>query len=124
MFIIAGSTRKARRERPLLDTYCYQCKKQTTWDWYRLTEWFTAFFIAVLPIASDHYLVCTGCKDQLQLQSDEARGVKNLQRLPADESLQLHDRLVQRLEDHQLAGKSDTQNEDLQRQRRENTGRD
>ena len=124
MFIIAGSTKKGKRERPLLDTYCFQCRKQTTWDWYRLTEWFTAFFVALLPIASEHYLVCTGCKDHLKLHSDEAHGVKNLQRLPADEAQQLHDRLVRRLEDQQLAGKSETQCEDLKRHRSENMGRE
>jgi len=124
MLIIAGSTKKGKRERSLLDTYCYQCRKQTTWDWIRLTEWFTVFFVALLPITSEHYLVCTGCKDHLKLLADDACGVKNLQRLPADDSRQLHDRLVQRLEDQQLAGKSDTQREDLKRHRRENSGRE
>jgi len=119
MIILFGWTKKGKRERALLDTHCYQCKRQTTWDWYRLTEWVTGFFIPLLPIKSEHFLVCSACKDQLALQTDEARGIKILKQLPKEESQQLHDGLVQRLEDHQLAGKSTTQREFLKSQRRE-----
>jgi hypothetical protein len=117
MIIIFGWTTKGTAVRPLLDTYCYECKRQTTWDWYRLAEWVTAFFVPVLPVKSEHYLVCQGCRDQLQLQSDEVRDIKRLKQLSKDASQTLHDRLVQRLEDRQLDGKTETQKEYLKTRR-------
>ena len=119
MIILFGWEKKGKRERALLDTHCYPCKRQTTWDWIRLTEWITGFFIPLLPIKSEHFLVCSICKDQLQLQAGEARGVKQLPLLSKLDSQQLHDRLVQRLEDYQLSGKTATQRDFLKTQRRE-----
>jgi len=123
MIIIFGSTNKGKRERSLLDTYCYQCKHETTWDWYRLTEWITGFFVPLLPTTSEHFLVCTGCHDQLKLQPDEAQGIKHLNQLPAHDSKTLHDKIVRRLEERQLANKTETQREFLINQRRESTQR-
>jgi hypothetical protein len=124
MIIIFGWTKKGKRERPLLDTHCYQCRRQTTWDWFRLTEWITGFFVPLLPIGSQHFLVCSTCHDQLELQAAETRGIKQLKHLPASESKQLHDRLVQRLEAYQLADKSETQREFLKTQRHEPSKRE
>ena len=124
MIIIFGSTNKGKRERSLLDTYCYQCKLETTWDWYRLTEWITAFFVPLLPTTSEHFLVCTGCHDQLKLQPEEAQGVKHLNQLAAGESKALHDKIVRRLEERQLADKTETQRDFLRSQRKENAQRE
>ena len=117
MIFIFGGTQKGATVRPLLDTHCYQCNRTTTWDWYRVTEWMSAFFIPVLPVNSKHYLLCQGCKDHLQLQQDEVNGVKQLRQLPMDESKALHDGLVERLETHQLAEKTPTQREYLKSRR-------
>lgn len=117
MIIIFGTAHKSKRERPLIDTYCFECKRPTTWDWYKVTEWMSAFFIPVLPIRDEHFLVCSHCGDQLQMNKEEANGVKCRAELTAAESRLLHDRLVDRLETHQLAEKSDTQREYLKSQR-------
>ena len=109
MIIIFGSATKGATVRPLIDTHCYECKRQATWDWYRVTEWMSAFFVPVLPVRSHHYLVCQTCRDGLQLNATEVRGIKRLKQLPERESQTLHDRLVQRLEDHQLSDKTETQ---------------
>jgi len=121
MIIIFGTAHKSKRERPLIDTYCFQCKRSTTWDWYKVTEWLSAFFIPVLPIRDEHFLVCSSCGDQLQMEKQEAQGVKNRGELTPAESTSLHDRLVERLEDHQLSGKSETQRDYLKSQRRQQT---
>jgi hypothetical protein len=117
MIIIFGSATKGATDRPLLDTHCYSCRRTTTWDLFRATEWVTAFFLPVLPVKTDLYLICQGCKDHLQLHKEEMQGVKRLRQLPMDESKALHDRLVQRLEAHQLADKTETQREYLKSQR-------
>lgn len=121
MIIIFGTSHKSKRERPLIDTYCFECKRTTTWDWYKVTEWISAFFIPVLPVRDEHFLVCSTCGDQLQMDRDEARGVKRRTQLAPDESQRLHDRLIERLETHQLSGKSETQREYLRSQRRQRT---
>jgi hypothetical protein len=115
--IIIGWTKKGKRERPLLDTHCYQCRKETTWDWFRLTDWLSAYFIPVVPMKNEHLLACRGCGDQLKLAKDEVRGIKRLNQLPKQESQQLHDSLVHRLEEQQLAGKTETQREFLKPKR-------
>jgi hypothetical protein len=116
MIIIFGSATKGATERPLIDTHCYRCNRVATWSLYRMTEWMTAFLLPVLPVKSDRYLVCQSCKDNLQLTKDEVNGIKRLTQL-ADESKALHDRLVQRLEMHQFAGKTETQREYLKNRR-------
>lgn len=117
MIIIFGWTHKGATVRPLIDTHCYPCRRTTTWEWYRVGEWMTLFFLRVLPVRSDYYLVCRGCRDNLKLSADEVSGVKRLSQLSADESQSLHDKLVKRLEDHQMADKTETQREFLKNRR-------
>jgi hypothetical protein len=117
MIFIFGIAYKSKRERPLLDTHCYTCSRVTTWDWYRVGEWFSLFFVALLPVKDEHFLLCSSCGDRLQLTANEARGVKNLKQLAPAESQSLHDHLVQRLEDLQLADKTQTQREYLKSKR-------
>lgn len=119
MIFIFGARRKGERLRPLLDTHCYRCKRGTTWDWLRVTDWLSVFFIRLIPLRSKTYLACNGCGDALLLQPNEARGISDLQRLSADRSRRLHDHLVQRLEEHQFRGKSTTQREYLKSVHRE-----
>jgi len=109
MIIIFGSATKGAPVRKLIDTYCYQCKREVTWDWFRVTEWMSAFFVPVLPLKSEHFLVCPACRDRVRLKTDELRSIKRLRQLAESDSRILHDRLVQRLEDHQLADKTATQ---------------
>ncbi|HTE40615.1 MAG TPA: hypothetical protein VK629_07290 [Steroidobacteraceae bacterium] len=120
MLIVFGTAHKGKRVRPLLDTYCFPCKRDVTWEWYRLTEWLTAYFIRVLPVKNEYFLVCGACGDRMSLTKDEATGIQKLSALTPDESISLHDSLVARLETHQLQDRTETQREYLksQRQRR------
>lgn len=113
MIFIFGSQRKGERLRPLLDTHCYCCKRGTTWDLLRVTDWVSIFFIRLIPVRSTGYLACTGCGDRLALHADEVRGISRLRRLSTQQSGRLHDHLVRRLEEHQFRGKSTTQREFL-----------
>jgi hypothetical protein len=113
MFFIVGSQSKGERLRALLDTHCYRCNRGTTWDWLRVTDWLSIFFIRLIPLRSKGYLACNGCGDTLALQAGEMRGISNLNRLSDERSRELHDHLVRRLEEHQFHGKSATQREFL-----------
>jgi hypothetical protein len=109
MIVIFGWQKHGKLERPLLDTHCYRCQRQTTWDWHRVTEYVTLFFARVLPFKSESYLVCQFCSDTVTLVGEEASGVRRLSALPPEASRKLHDRLVIKIEEHQLAGKTQTQ---------------
>jgi hypothetical protein len=117
MFILFGTTHKVKRQRALLDTFCYECKRVVAWDWMKTTEWLTAYFIALAPVGSRHFLCCGGCGTVLQLTPDELRGIQTLQSLLPADARSLHDHLVSRLEIQQLADKTDTQREYLKAQR-------
>jgi len=54
-----------------------------------------------------------GCKDNLKLTKDEMKAIKSLGLMTPKDSKDLHDHLVQRLEVHQLADKTETQREYL-----------
>jgi hypothetical protein len=111
MLIVFGWEKSGKRIRPLLDTHCYQCKRVSTWDWNRITQWVSLFFIRVLPFKSVDYLSCPGCGDAIELDPEERRGLGQFDRLSREASQALHDKLVTRLEEHQFAGKSATQRE-------------
>jgi hypothetical protein len=119
MLIVFGTAHKGKRVRPLLDTYCYECKRDVTWDLYCVTEWITAYFIRALPIKDEHFLICNVCRDQVALSKEEARGIKKLHMLDPSESRSLHDALVERLETQQLSNRSETQREYLKSQRQQ-----
>lgn len=119
MILIFGSQRKSERLRSLLDTHCYRCKHEKTWDWVRVTDWLSIFFIRLIPVRSKGYLACNGCGDTLALRDDEVRGIRSLSRLSDEKSRELHDHLVRRLEEHQFQGKSATQREYLKSLRRQ-----
>jgi hypothetical protein len=119
MLIVFGTAHKGKRVRSLLDTYCYECKRDVTWDLYCVTEWITAYLIRALPIKDEHFLVCSVCHDQLPLSKEEARSIKKLHLLDPKESESLHDSLVARLETQQLTNRTETQREYLKSQRQQ-----
>jgi hypothetical protein len=117
MIFIVGSAYRPKRLQPLLDTHCFGCNRVTTWDWHKVTEWISAFFIPLLPITDEHYLRCSGCGDTLRLTREQVDGVKRRVQLSTSESQHLHDALVAALEAQQLKDKTDTQREFLKARR-------
>lgn len=109
MFIIIGSSTSVEHEKPLLDTYCYHCNRETTWDLYAEKHWVTFFFIRTFVFRKEHFLVCEHCRDHIDLTREEGRQVARLHRLTGNQSQELHDRLVKRIEQKQMGNKTEQQ---------------
>jgi len=109
MFIMFGWLKETVHEKPLLDTYCYHCNNNSTWDLFRVTEWVTLFEIKALPFLNKHYIVCDRCNDTFDLDKKISKQVGKLHQLNPHKSQRLHDELVSQLEKKQLQGKSQRQ---------------
>ena len=109
MFIIFGWLKETKHEKSLLDTYCYHCNNNSTWELCSETEWVTFFDIKTIPFLAKHYIVCDRCHDEFNLSKEITRGVTRLNKLSASKSRKLHDRLVSELEKHQLSNKTERQ---------------
>jgi len=121
MFILFGWSKKPSLVKTLLTTYCYECNKDTSWDWLKLTEWVSLFFINVIPFKSQHFLACQNCGDHIQFTKDEVDSVKVLQKLSKADSDLLHDNIVRRIEVSQLGDKTETQVKWIKLEKEKNT---
>jgi len=52
---------------PALPLNCPNCHNQTFYRYLTVTNWFTLFFIPLIPVSSKHYLACPVCTRALQL---------------------------------------------------------
>lgn len=109
MFVIFGWEKHGERVKPLIDTHCYHCNNAVTWDWVKVTEWVSFFFVRVVPFKSEHFLGCGICGDAIALDNSEVRRLKKLHRLSRRKSSHLHGALVARLEQHQFEGMTENQ---------------
>jgi len=109
MFIMFGWLKESVHVKPLIDTYCYHCNNNSTWELFRETEWVTFFELKTIPFINKHYIVCERCNDTFHLDKKTTKQVYKLQRLSERKSLRLHDHLVSQMEKEQLKGKSQRQ---------------
>jgi hypothetical protein len=100
MFIIFGWVKEAKAVRPVVDSYCYHCQRQRTWDLWRETEWVSFFAVKTIPFLWKNFIVCGGCDDTIQL--DDARYRQLAEETPSAE-------LIAFLEEHQLSQKNELQ---------------
>lgn len=109
MFIIFGWLKEEKHEKSLLDTYCYHCNNNSTWELCSETEWVTFFDIKTIPFLKKNYIVCSKCHDVFDLNKQISNGVNRLHKLSDAKSSQLHDLLVAELEQYQLSNKTERQ---------------
>lgn len=116
MFFMVGWEKELKKVGPGLRVYCYHCQKRREWDHWRETEWARLFMVRMVPFLWKNFLVCPGCRDTVKLDSTTS----GLLRSPGR-----HDELARRIEQRQLATKTEVQKRFLasQRERYEN-GRD
>lgn len=63
MFVLFGFGHKTFNEKKLQDvTHCYHCNNLTNWVLSRQTNWFTLFFIPVIPVQTEYWVYCPICK--------------------------------------------------------------
>lgn len=74
MFLIFGFGHHSKKSYGYeKDHYCDKCYRDEERQIIRVTTWITLFFIPVLPVVRNYYLVCTGCGTPEQISKDEFR---------------------------------------------------
>ena len=69
------------------NTTCKNCKRRTAHGLVKLTEWFTLYFIPIIPLANDLLYVCGRCGYRIKVEGEEKRAVlMRLKQLPAEAS--------------------------------------
>lgn len=109
MIIIFGWLKEAKHEKSLLDTYCYHCNNNSTWELCSETEWVTFFDIKTVPFLKKYFIICNKCNDEFELNKKISKGVVKLHKLNAIRRQKLHDELVAKLEKYQLSNKTERQ---------------
>lgn len=72
MFFVFGWGRQTRKNFGIVSKLkCDHCGNDDYWKLLRLTEWFTLFFIPVIPYSSEKYLLCPICEYGIKL--DDAK---------------------------------------------------
>ncbi|HEV8536660.1 MAG TPA: zinc-ribbon domain-containing protein [Candidatus Limnocylindria bacterium] len=81
MAIIWGYRRPAAKDLgPVLAVTCSSCGALDFWHLHRSMTWFTLFFIPVLPLLRQHFLLCPKCGNGMELE--RAGGVAAKRLLP------------------------------------------
>lgn len=72
MFVLFGFGHKTFNEKQLRDvTHCYHCNNVTNWILSRQTNWFTLFFIPVIPFKTEYQVYCPICKKGHKITQNE-----------------------------------------------------
>lgn len=108
MFIIFGWLKETKEVGTACASHCYRCQREKTWEHWKVTEWVTFFAIKTIPFLSKSHVVCSGCREPIALNAKQARSLGN-----AGNPRQL----IEFIEEHQLAGKSEVQRNYLRSQR-------
>ena len=69
MFILFGFSSKPKVE-GVIKNKCPSCQKKSLIRIVKVTEWFTLFFIPVIPLGSKVFLECLQCGSGYQLKNE------------------------------------------------------
>ncbi|MCO7223941.1 hypothetical protein [Pleionea sp. CnH1-48] len=109
MLKLTSFKKSLRPIKPVIDTKCYHCNNETTWDLIQATDWLTFLSFKIIPYYSQYHLCCTVCTDLYDISRSELKGVNSLHQLSDQASNQLHDDLVRSMKRYQLKGKTEVQ---------------
>jgi len=71
MFIIWGFGHNRTKDYGIeAETYCVRCHNNVGRGMYKVTSWFTFFFIPIIPYRTAYLLVCPICGQAEQLEKD------------------------------------------------------
>ncbi len=80
LFLIFGFGRTTRKLiGPDGYFYCRSCGRDVRWMVYKLTRWFTIFFIPVIPYNREYYLSCSSCSEVIPISYEQAEQWKRSQ---------------------------------------------
>ncbi len=75
MFIIWGFTQTEKELGFVGYFHCYKCNNDGNWQLKKVTNWFTIFFIPVIPFRRKYYVYCPVCHDATQVPKEEAKRI-------------------------------------------------
>jgi hypothetical protein len=110
MFVMFGWVKDAKELDAAVRCYCYRCQRTRSWAAWKETEWVSFFMLKTIPFLSKTHLVCASCREAFSLDARRVRQLGIAAELP---------RLVDHLEELQLAGESEVQRGFLKAQRQQ-----
>jgi hypothetical protein len=79
MFFIFGWGRQLRKNfGAVLSLKCSHCNNESFWNLFRVSTWFTLFFIPVIPYSIEKYLLCPVCQYGIELDNDKFKKFKEI----------------------------------------------
>lgn len=82
MIVLFGFGHKTVKEHQLKDvTHCFHCNNLTNWTLSRQTNWFTLFFIPVIPYKTEHWVYCPICNKGHKITPDEFEKKRKIDKL-------------------------------------------
>jgi DNA-directed RNA polymerase subunit RPC12/RpoP len=79
MIFIFGWGRKTSKDfGPTLPMKCGNCNNSTYARLYHIKEWFTLFFIPVIPYKSQYLLICDVCNRGVEINGEDIESAKQL----------------------------------------------
>jgi hypothetical protein len=78
LFVFGRGKRTHTDHVPTFAITCPNCHNQTHWRYQHHRNWFTLFFIPLIPYESEHYLLCDMCKQGITLENGEREHAKIL----------------------------------------------
>jgi zinc-ribbon family len=77
--ILFGWGKKTKRTFGLVGPYhCVTCGRDSLFRLVRVVNWFTLFFVPVIPYSKEYFLVCPNCSKAIQLSKDNVKEIKSV----------------------------------------------
>jgi hypothetical protein len=115
MIVMFGWVKDRTEVGRALSCYCYRCQRTRDWEHWRETEWISFFMIRTIPFLRTNFVVCSACREPIQLDSVRSRQLKSTSGLSD---------LASFLEAHQLSQKSEVQRRFLLSHRQQTESRE
>ncbi|MCL3781195.1 zinc-ribbon domain-containing protein [Prolixibacteraceae bacterium JC049] len=71
MFILFGLDSKISDTFAGENGWCTHCNNSIRWHYYKQTNWFSLFFIPVIPFQKKFYKACPICKQTIEIYQQE-----------------------------------------------------
>lgn len=59
--------------------HCNRCNNDGNWQLRKETNWFTLFFIPIIPCGTRYYVYCPICRTEIRVPKEEAKRIRENQ---------------------------------------------
>lgn len=79
MFFIFGWGKQLRKNfGAVLNFKCSHCNNESPWNLFRISTWFSLFFIPVIPYSVEKYILCPVCQYGIKLNNEQFEKFKSI----------------------------------------------